>query len=260
MPIESIRDGLEESERLLRPIERTGINQQILARLKEFLEQKQLKVGSKLPSERKIAALLHVSRPSIREVLRGLAVLGIVKSKQGDGTYLAASLTRVLNLPDQILTLQESLDLVELAEARSAIEPVVASLAAARASREDLLRVHEQLQEMKRSLEDRLRFLQHDFEFHLSIARACGNDVLKRMMSVVLEKLFEHSYQVAQNYGDLCNIWKLHGVIYQALCAHDARAARAAMIRHMKVSRTENFHLSRRQAREGPPARPRRRS
>lgn len=248
MPIESNRDEMDESMHLLRPIERTGINQQILERLKEFLEQKQMKVGAKLPSERRIAALLHVSRPSIREVLRGLAVLGLVKSRQGDGTYLVASLGKVLSLPDQFLALQESLDLVELAEARSAIEPVVAALAAARASQEDLARVHEQLHEMKRSLKARLRFLQHDFEFHLSIARACGNDVLKRMMSVVLEKLFDHSSRVAQNYGDLLEIWKLHELIYLALCAHDERAARAAMIRHMKVSKAENFQLARRKA------------
>jgi GntR family transcriptional regulator, transcriptional repressor for pyruvate dehydrogenase complex len=234
----------ENHAEVLRPIERVGINEQILSRLKEFLEQKHLKVGSRLPSERELASLLRVSRPSVREVLRALAILGIVKSKQGDGTYLAASLHRVLNLPDQVLTLQASLDLVELAEARSAIEPVVTSLAATRASRDDLIRIHDQLLEMKRSLEDRRRFLQHDLEFHLSIMRACGNDVLKRMMSVVLEKLFDHSQQVAQNYSNLSRIWALHEAVYKALCRRDAREARAAMLRHMKISRAENSRLS----------------
>ncbi|HEX5482804.1 MAG TPA: FadR/GntR family transcriptional regulator, partial [Terriglobia bacterium] len=226
MSVNRIREALGTSARLLRPIERTGINEQILSRLKEFLDQKHLKVGSKLPSERNLAALLHVSRPSIREVLRGLAILGIVKSKQGDGTYLAASLQRVLNLPDQILTLQESLDLVELAEARSAIEPVVAALAAERASQEDLRKVRAQLQSMKDHRTDRIRFLQHDLEFHLAIMKSCGNDVLQRMMSVVLEKLFDHSRQVAQNYGDLAEILGLHEAIFRALRNRDAQAAR----------------------------------
>jgi GntR family transcriptional regulator, transcriptional repressor for pyruvate dehydrogenase complex len=203
-----------------------------------------LKVGSRLPSERDLAALLHVSRPSVREVLRALAILGIVKSKQGDGTYLVASLHRVLNLPDQVLTLQESLDLVELAEARSAIEPVVASLAAARASRDDLARIHSQLLEMKRNMDDRRLFLQHDLEFHLSVMRACGNDVLKRMMSVVLEKLFDHSQQLAQNYSNLARIWGLHEVIYRALARRDPRGARAAMVRHMKISWAENARFA----------------
>ncbi len=235
-----IHEQFKGSERLLRPIERIGVNEQILSRLRAFLEQKHLKVGSRLPSERDLAALLHVSRPSVREVLRALAILGVVKSKQGDGTYLAASLNRALNLPDQILTLQESLDLVELAEARSAVEPVVASLAAARASRDDLRRIDGQLQAMKRNLHDRFLFLEHDLEFHLNIMRACGNNVLQRMMSVVLEKLFDHSREVAQHYSDLSDIWRLHETIYQALSRRDPRAARAAMIRHMKVSKIES--------------------
>jgi GntR family transcriptional regulator, transcriptional repressor for pyruvate dehydrogenase complex len=243
-PANTPRKMAEDHTQVLRPIERIGVNEQILSRLKEFLEQKHLKVGSRLPSERDLAALLRVSRPSVREVLRALAILGIVKSKQGDGTYLAASLHRVLNLPDQVLTLQESLDLVELAEARSAIEPVVTSLAAARASRDDLNGIHNQLLEMKRSFDDRRRFLQHDLEFHLSIMRACGNDVLKRMMSVVLEKLFDHSQQVAQNYSNLSGIWALHETVYKALCRRDARQARAAMVRHMKISRAENSRFS----------------
>jgi GntR family transcriptional regulator, transcriptional repressor for pyruvate dehydrogenase complex len=243
-PTDTARETVEDHSRLLRPIERMGVNEQILSRLKEFLEQKHLKVGARLPSERDLASLLRVSRPSVREVLRALAILGIVKSKQGDGTYLSASLQRVLNLPDQVLTLQESLDLVELTEARSAIEPVVTSLAAARATRDDLARIHGQLLEMKRSLEDRQRFLEHDLNFHLSIMQACGNDVLKRMMSVVLEKLFDHSRQVAQNYSDLAKIWVLHQDIHKALCRHDAPAARTSMARHMRISRAENSRLS----------------
>lgn len=242
--VESSRNLESEPEPLLRPIERIGINEQILSRLKAFLEQKHLKVGSRLPSERKLAELLRVSRPSIREVLRGLAILGIVKSKQGDGTYLATSLHRVLNLPDQILTLQEGLDLVELAEARSAVEPVVASLAATRASRDDLLQIHKHFEEMKRSVKDRFQFLRHDLEFHLAITRACGNEVLKRMMFVVLERLFERSQEVARHYSDMENIWRLHEEIYRALDQRDPQAAKAAMIRHMKVSKVESTPLS----------------
>ncbi len=82
--------------------------------------------------------MLNVSRPSLREVLKALSLLGIIRPKQGDGTYLSASVRKVLNRPDRILILQDSMDLVELAEARLAVEPYVASLAAARASEQDV--------------------------------------------------------------------------------------------------------------------------
>ncbi len=229
---------------LLPPVEKVAINQQILARLKAFLDQEHLRVGSKLPSERQMATMLHVSRPSIREVLRALSILGIVKPKQGDGTYLASSVRKVLSRPEEILTLQERLDLVELAEARSAIEPTVASLTARRASESDLGTIGEHLEGMRKNVKNRDRFLYHDLQFHLSIMKACGNDVLKRMMSVVLETLFDHGAQVARNYGDLAKIQALHGNILGALRRRDPRAARAAMTRHMRVSRKENAQLN----------------
>src|SRR5579871_6459794 len=89
---------------LLRPIERVTVNQQVVARLKSFLQSENVRVGSKLPSERRLASMLNVGRPSIREVLRSLNILGIVKSKQGDGTYLISSIHRLLSDPDHILT------------------------------------------------------------------------------------------------------------------------------------------------------------
>ncbi len=201
-------------------------------------------MGSRLPSERQLAGMLNVSRPSIREVLKALSILGIVKPKQGDGTYLASSLRKVLNNPDRILTLQESLDLVELAEARSAIEPFVASLAATRASKEDLRLIREQLAGMRANLRNPAQFLRHDLQFHLSITNACGNDVLSRMVSVVLEALFQHGPQVARNYSELASILTLHETIFDALRRHDPRSARSAMTRHMRVSRKDNAQLT----------------
>lgn len=235
---------------LLRPIEKVTVNQQVIARLKSFLESEHLKVGSMLPSERRLAAMLGVSRPSIREVLRALNILGIIKSKQGEGTYLVTSIHKLLTDPDHVLTFQESLDLAELAEARSAVEPAVASLTATRASREELQEIQEHLQGMKRGLRNRAEFLEHDLLFHLAVLKACGNDVLKRMMSVVLRGLFDHGAQLVQNYSDLSDIYRLHENIFDALRHHDPRAAQSTMTRHMQVSRKENVRPIREVAQE----------
>lgn len=234
----------EAPNTLLQPVERIAINRQILSRLRAFLDQEHLKVGSKLPSERQLAAMLNVSRPSLREVLRAFSLLGIIKPKQGDGTYLAASLRKVLSHPDWIFTLQESLDLAQVAEARLAIEPHVASLAASRASVKDLRSIANELDGMRRNLKDRAEFLRHDLQFHLLLMKACGNQVLKRMMTVVLEALFDHARQVTQHYGELARILALHEEIFEALRRHDPPRARAAMVRHMRVSRRESARLA----------------
>src|SRR5213594_2941100 len=82
---------------------------------------------------------------------------------------------------------------------------------------------------MRKNVKNRDRFLYHDLQFHLSIMKACGNDVLKRMMSVVLETLFDHGAHVARNYGDLATILALHGNILGALRRRDPRAEDVAM-------------------------------
>lgn len=229
-------------ESMLPPIERVGVNAQILDRLKIFLEQKHLTIGSRLPSERQLAGLLQVSRPSVREALRALRLFGIIESRQGDGTYLAASPAPLANLPDQA-TLEESLDLVELAEARTALEPIVASLAAQRASDDDLKQIAAHLKGMRESVDDRERFMDHDLQFHLAITRACGNRVLKKMMLIVLETLFKHQETVARHYADLMQILKLHTMIYASLARRQPLEARASMTRHMKVSKIQNSLL-----------------
>jgi len=226
---------------LLSPIQKVTINQQILDRLKSFIEHGNLQVGSRLPSERQLAAMLKVSRPSLREVLKALSILGITRSKQGDGTYLRTSFRKLLHQPEQALALQESLDLAELAEARMAIEPTVAELTCLRASKEELESIRAELNGMRKNIKNPVQFLSHDLQFHLRIVEACGNDIFSRVMSVVLEALFAHSSLVAQNYGDLTVILKIHQDVFSALRRRDPHRAKLSMIRHMKVSRTENL-------------------
>ena len=202
------------------------------------MDQEQLKVGSKLPSERKLAAMLNVSRPSLREVLRALGLLGIVKPKQGEGTYLTISPRDFLMDPHQSLVMEETLDVVELAEARALIEPIIASLVATRASEEDLASLRQHLDGMRENLQNYPQFMHHDHQFHLCLIGACGNSLLRRMMLVLIDTLFHHRQMVAQVLAiraDLRELMPLHQRILDAVCRRNARAAHLAMVNHMKL-------------------------
>lgn len=223
---------------MLRPVKKVATNQQVLSSLKAFLEHEQLEVGSRLPSERKLAEMLNVSRSSVREVISALSFLGVVKSKQGDGTYLIASLRKLLSQPDHLFTLQESLDLVEVAEVRSGIEPFVASLAAERATTQDFRKIGKHLEIMRHySMKDREHFWNSDLQFHLGIASACGNPVMKRMMSAVLENFRQYFEIVRQKYqDDLAEVVAIHEKIYESLRHRDKDQAYTAMTQHMLLS------------------------
>jgi GntR family transcriptional repressor for pyruvate dehydrogenase complex len=234
----SARDGA-----LLRPIEKVSLNEQILHRLKLFLHQQRFAAGAKLPSERKLAEMLQVSRPSIREALKALSILGIVEPRRGEGTFVKSSLKRKLIPRDDPGNFRDSLDLAELAEARLAIEPFVASITAARASRSDLRRMREHLDAMRENLHDRPRFLHHDLQFHLRIIDACGNSVLKKVLSTVLESLFADAAHIARNFADLPRIHDFHERIFAAIRNHDSKGARLAMIRHMSWQKSLSLKL-----------------
>src|SRR3990172_4397671 len=151
-----------------------------------------MKIGAQLPPERELARLLHVSRPSIREVLKALSILGVVQSRHGHGTFLVGSINTLLGPGRPLFSIQERVDLMEVAEARGSIEPLVASLAARRASQQDLVEIESELQAMRKNMGNPPRCLRHDLQFHMRILKACGNSVLQRMLTPVYEHTFEY--------------------------------------------------------------------
>lgn len=246
-----------EAVELLRPIERVAVNEQILSRLKALIEHNHLKVGSKFPSERQIASSLKVSRHSVREALSALGILGVIKRAQGQGTYLASSLPKPLNRPEQILGFQKSLDVVELWEGRVALEPYIASLAAVRASEEDWRLIGEQLEGMCNNLQDPGEFAHYDLRFHLSVAKACGNKTLEKISSVLLERFFHRSDQlrildyargVPRKHGELLAFVADHEGILKALRHRNPALARSRMIHHLRAVGEYDIHLLRARA------------
>src|SRR5215218_1023230 len=80
---------------MVRPISfgtvtRDALPDQIAARLIELITDRQLKAGDRLPPERELAASMGVSRSSLREALRALAMMGVTEMRHGDGTYLTS--------------------------------------------------------------------------------------------------------------------------------------------------------------------------
>ena len=111
-------------------VTRDALPDQIASRLIALITERQLKAGDRLPPERELAATMGVSRSSLREALRALAMLGVADMRHGDGTYLTNlqpdSLMRSVGL---VLAMSDS-GLEELFEARKLVEPGLAKLAA----------------------------------------------------------------------------------------------------------------------------------
>lgn len=150
----------------------------LLARLRGFMAELQLKPGDKLPPERSLASTFGVSRTSVRTAIRTLAEQGILESRQGDGTYVRSG--RADFLEEALLSAVDSECAIfdEVMEYRRIVEPAIARLAARR-------RTLEQLNELKIIVCDQQRRLlmeegdgDLDARFHLCLARCTGNSLL----------------------------------------------------------------------------------
>ncbi|MEZ4768608.1 MAG: GntR family transcriptional regulator [Caldilineales bacterium] len=114
------------------PVRKSAIAEEISARLLTLIQEKQLKPGDKLPPERELAATMQVSRPSLREALRALALMNVLEIRQGDGAYVTSLEPDLLvEHLDFVISLDDS-TIHHLFEVRRILETGIAQLAAQR--------------------------------------------------------------------------------------------------------------------------------
>lgn len=155
----------------------------------------QLRVGDRLPGERTLAAQMEISRPTLREAIKVLAVAGVLEVRRGHeaGMYVASDI-----VPAHLVRERADMRLGEVAavlEARRIVEPGVARLAAQRAGEADLAALERSIEAMRVIVKagygpgDEDRFLQLDVQFHLALARAANNPSVERLMRMLFREL-----------------------------------------------------------------------
>jgi GntR family transcriptional repressor for pyruvate dehydrogenase complex len=218
----------------MQPIDRTGITELVVQRIKELLETGELKAGSRLPPERELADMLSISRPSLRTALKALSVMGIIRAKPGAGTYIADSLPEVFTAPMRFMTLIHNTSDEELFEARLIIEAGLAELAAERATVADLKTLVNEFNTMRTYIGDAEKFLIHDVRFHQAIARAAGNKVMSGVMDTVAELLYHTRRQTISGAQDFQDTLNGHLKIIEAIKKRNSQRAKAAITAHLR--------------------------
>src|SRR5689334_18375261 len=145
----------------------------VLGRLKPILTP-----GSPLPSERELSRKLRVSRPSLREALRTLELMGVVDTRHGSGTQVADSGSDVLKTPLEFLLMLDKPSIEDLVETRSLLEIHLAGRAAERRTDADLAAMEAALRDMKAHLAKPTEVTDPDVRFHAAVAAASHNRLL----------------------------------------------------------------------------------
>lgn len=212
--------------------------EEVVARLREMIHRGDLRPGMRLPPERDLAKQLGVSRPTLRAGIRSLAAVGVLKSKQGAGTFVVeADASPALDSnPLRLLASLHGFSSAEMFEARLLLEMTIAGLAAERATSEHLAILAEELAEMFATLDEPEEYLVHDMRFHQTIAAASGNRIITALMNMVVSILFDVRSKTVHRAHDLKESADMHRLIFRAIREGDTEAARNAMRDHLLLA------------------------
>jgi GntR family transcriptional repressor for pyruvate dehydrogenase complex len=208
--------------------------------IKAMLTRGELHPGSRLPVEKDLAAQLGVSRGSLREGVRALATLGVLETRQGDGTYVTALDPRTLLVPLGFLAdLQQPAHAADLLAVRRVLETESVSLAATRLTDEELGELDRVLQGVDGILEhepdmDLEAFIEADAEFHRIIARASGNPPLAAIIDTLVGRTFRaRLWRAISHRGSVRETQAEHRAILDELVRRDPERARIRMSVHL---------------------------
>jgi GntR family transcriptional regulator, transcriptional repressor for pyruvate dehydrogenase complex len=171
------------------PVRRIRTHEQVVAQIQEKILDGELRVGTKLPSERELVEALGVSRSSVREALRSLEAMGIIDTHWGSGRESGAVVSS--RSADAIATLLRlhvalvEIELPHLIDVRVQLERHAVVGAAWRCSGEELAGLRSLVESMQPGRVSSVEFNELDTEFHVSIARASGNGLVVTLMQAL---------------------------------------------------------------------------
>jgi GntR family transcriptional regulator, transcriptional repressor for pyruvate dehydrogenase complex len=212
----------------------------VIEGIKDMLTRGELHPGSRLPVEKDLAAQFGVSRGSLREGVRALATLGVLETRQGDGTYVTALDPRTLLVPLGFLAdLQQPAHAADLLAVRRVLETESVSLAATRLTDEELGELDRVLQGVDGILEhdpdmDLEAFIEADAEFHRIIGRASGNPPRAAIIDTLVGRTFRaRLWRAISHRGSVRETQAEHRAILDELVRRDPERARIRMSVHL---------------------------
>jgi GntR family transcriptional repressor for pyruvate dehydrogenase complex len=216
------------------PIHRARVHEEVAQRLQALILEGKLKPGDRLPPERELVRRFQVSRGSVRDAVRTLELIGLVRSRQGEGTSVREPSADSLTAPLSSALVPTSNLVAALLDARRILEPPLAARAALNASDEEIAHLQDVLRRQRQKVRRGELTVEEDSDLHYSIALAARNSVVRKMADLLMDLLHQSQARSLQVEGRLERSLPGHRRIVLAIQQHDPRAAEEAMLLHLQ--------------------------
>jgi DNA-binding FadR family transcriptional regulator len=211
----------------------------VVQSIRQMIIDGRLRPGDRLPVEKDLAASLGVSRNPLREGVRALSLMGVLETRQGDGTYVTRLDASLLLAPmGFVVDLQDGSGTHHLHAVRRTLETEAAALAAQHITAAALTAAAELLHRNEAELTldqpNHETVIENDIAFHRIIAEAAGNPVLSALIEALGGRTMRDrlSRSIAQPGADETS-HREHLSILAALTTHDPDRARTRMAAHL---------------------------
>ena len=219
----------------------------VYERILTMIINKELLVGSKLPTEHVLSEKMEVSRPVLRQALKQLREDGVIVSRRGSGSYVTRkpeSAAMDFAPADSLADIQKSF------EFRAAIESEAAFLAAERRSERDIQHITSLIKALDICAQNGELGTDLDEELHEAICLASGNTYFVKARSSIKTNILTgmnltRSLSLTKPKARLETVQAEHYAIVDALKRRDKEGARIAMRTHLEKARIRVFESER---------------
>ena len=207
----------------------------IIGKIRNLIISGELKPGDRLPSERKLAERFKVGRAQVRDAIAQLEFYGVLKTLPQSGTFVEGlGITAIEGLITDLLKIENN-DFKSLVETRVLLETEAARLAALRRTTDDIIEIKNALDAYETKVKTGLPAVEEDLLFHLKIAEAGRNNVLKSLMLVITPDIIKNFTKL-----DVCKDGRFyrsleeHKILLEHIVNREPDLAAKAMGEHLK--------------------------
>jgi len=227
---------------MFKPVKIKKIYEEVIEQIKKLIIDGQLQPGDKLMSERQLAETLSVSRASVREAFSALEMMGIITIRPGEGSFVRQASYEGMLEPLSFLLERDIDNVMELLEVRKILEVEIATLAAIRATAEDLEDIRRALNKMVDDVNAGEIGDISDAEFHFAVVKAAHNPILVTLVNTISDMMAKtvrfsrRKIFLEENMPTI--LYDSHCSIFQAIV--DQKAQLAGRLMHEHLTMVEN--------------------
>ncbi len=211
-----------------------AVTDEAIEGIKEMIVSGKLSPGDRLPPEKELSEALGLSRSSLREAVKALAVIRVLDVRRGDGTYVTSlEPSMLLEAMSFVVDLHQDDSVLEIFAVRRMLEPAAAELAAHAADAHDVAELEQMLRDVP-DTPDVEALVAHDIEFHHRIALSTGNAYLAGLLdSLSGPTARARVWRGITETGATSRTIDEHRGIVEAMRRGDGQLANARMVTHI---------------------------